>query len=258
MSENATANKEQAKTKAMEIKFDEHLSFDPICDSKFLSSKDLCTLISQMFRDCYADYEGCTFEFVPGSTIPMISLYFNHKNYDGADLPVACSKDIDEDNTVNNTLRRVRSYQNALRNGDRFHLTPEGKDGLADFLISSRNLYKNKNGEVDWKKIHSDVSDPNAMYMGGNGMGTQYTKVSYLDPNKIVAAMFGDVDETKNRWEYGVRVIKSMPTVGAMMGYANNNPSEWMLAIDRVCEQHVTELARRFGYSVNSGLPIIR
>lgn len=245
-----TNNTEKKET--FEIVVEEHEKFAHIMDSKFLSSTELCGIISGLFKEIYADYEGCKFEIPQGTNIPTISLFFNHRNTNLSSLPTACSKDVVDEKTKNATLRSTRVFQHRMNNGDRFFLTDEGKEGLAPFVMETRNFYQ-KDGSVNWGKIVGDVADPNAVAMGGVPM--QYTKVSYLDPAKIMELIFGKKDADGTSWVYGVRVIRSIPTFSVMGAVASEN---FMLAVERVCEEEVIRLSNQLGLAVTSGLNIIR
>ena len=250
---NDVRNTSNPETKgAFVISVDEHEKFDHISDSKFVSSTDFCGLVSQLFN-IYADFEGCSYEVVPGTNSHMIALYFNHK-LAGTDTVledgrgIAITKDAGV-SARNNTLRSTRNFLNRYNNGDRFFLTEDAKSGLAPFLFDqNRSLYK-ANGEVNWDKVVQEVAD------GNYGMPQQYTKVSFIDPAKVAEMIYGKVDEDGTKWVYGVRVLRSVPTIS--IG-GSNVTTNFMLAIERVCENEVFKLAQSLGVGVNSGLNIIR
>src|SRR5574344_77517 len=241
--QNVTDNKDKEEFK---ITIDEHMEFEPICDSKFITSTDLCTLFSQLFSQCFADYEGCSFE-TPGG-VPSITLYFNHKENLDPTKPLACSKDAPEDKIQNSTLRRTRLLQDRMVNGDRFRLTEVGKSGLKDLIVDDRRLL-NQNNDIQWNKIVSDVVDPASGFM----VGQQYTQVTNLDPAKILGVLYGSGNNDEN-WAYAVQIIKSMPVV-SMGQVANKN---FMLNVLRVSDKNITEFTKKIGLTVSSGLNIIR
>lgn len=247
---NATKNKTSEK-RALEISVDTHEKFEHIVDTKFTSSTDLCGAISTLFSSVYADFEGCNFEFLQNTSIPIVNLFFNHRK-SNSELPLACSKDVEEGNTQNSTLRNIRSWETRKLNGDKFFLTAEGKDGLEPFILENRNFYNNK-GEINWGKLVTEVSDNSQGYM--QGMTQSFTKVSCLDPVKIVELIYGKVDEDGIKWIYGIRPLRSIPTVNT---FGQNITPSMMIAIERVCEPEVLKLSQRMGLSVASGLNIIR
>lgn len=228
--------------------------FTHIMDAKFLTSTELCEMVSEFFRNAYADFEGCIFEIQPGTNIGMISLYFNHKNHSANPLYTACSLHVDDKETRNSTLRSTRSYQKRLLEGDRFYLTKEGKEGLEPFIIDNKSLLNGgRDKNINWGKIAGDVADNNN-FIGGPQM--QYTKVSYIDPVKVLEEIYGVHDDEEGiNWVYGIRIIRSIPTVSV---YGNAVANNFMLALERVCEEEVLRLARDAGYAVNPGLQIIR
>ena len=179
----------------------EHETFEHIMDAKFLTSTKLCELISAMFSNIYADYEGCNMEFLPGSNTPSITLFFNHKNTDSA-LPFAFSKEDTDNKTTNSTLRSTRSFNNRLINGDKYYPTDKGY-ALEEFLFDNNNLYvTNKDGKriPNWGKLIAEVADGNFQFMN---VPQQYTQVKCLDPGKIVEAIFGRFDGN-SEWVYGI------------------------------------------------------
>lgn len=230
----------------------EHETFEHIMDAKFLTSTKLCELISAMFSNIYADYEGCNMEFLPGSNTPSITLFFNHKNTDSA-LPFAFSKEDTDNKTTNSTLRSTRSFNNRLINGDKYYPTDKGY-ALEEFLFDNNNFYvTNKDGKrtPNWGKLIAEVADGNFQFMN---VPQQYTQVRCLDPGKIVEAIFGRFDGN-SEWVYGIRIIRSIPSFTMNGGVANSN---FVVAIERVSKNEVDSLAKQFGLNTNAGLNIIR
>ena len=128
-------------------------------------------------------------------------------------------------------------------------MTDEGKS-LSEFVVDLPQ-FKNRDGEVIWNKLVSEVADGNY----GSTVPQQLTLVNCLDAAKIVEAIFGKTDSDGISWVYGVRVMRSIPTCNIIGGMAS---SGFMLAIERVSENEVEALARQFGLNVNYGLNIIR
>ena len=255
MSENNnTTVVEDAKSKfVINELITEHEKFEHIADRKFISSTDLCTMVSAVLQNVYSDYEGCNFDILPGSNIPIIKVYFNHRNQvkktaDGEELPFACTKENTDTKTVNTTLRSTRSYNSRLLNGDRYFLTEEGR-GLGEFVIDAPN-FKTKDNEVIWNKITSEVAD------GNFASNQQYTMVTALSAAKIVEAIFGRTDADGISWVYDVFILRSIPSY--TMFSQGVSTAGYMLSIERVSENEVLKLAKQFGLSLNSGLNIIR
>lgn len=234
----------------------EHESFEHIIDSKFIPSSELCGIVSDLLRSIYGDFEGCTFDLIPnrqmqGQFIPTFTLYFNHKDPATSTLPFACSKEIKEANVKNDTLRRTRIFDDKINHGDRYYLTQNGIDGLEPFIM---NAFRKSDGTVNWGNVVADVADPMSSPFAG-GVQLQYTKVEFIDPARMVEAIYGKVDKNDIKWVYDVRLLKSMPT----MSFNGQQPvTNYMLAIERVCEPEVMALCNKLGIRFSNGLNIIR
>lgn len=246
---NSIETTEKKENTTFEIGVAVHEKFEHITDAKFVSSTEFCAVVSQLFS-LYEDFEGCSFDVMPGTNNHMISLYFNHKMVD-AD-PETHTIAITRDTGVsakNNTLRSTRNFTNRLYNGDKFYLTKDGKEGLRPFFAANnRSIYK-ANYEINWDKVTLEVADSNM------GMPQQYTKVTFLDPAKIAEAIYGKTDEDGVTWLYDVRVLRSFPSIAMNNGNASNS---FMLEVRRVCEPEVIKLCQKFGIGTSSGLNIIR
>ena len=253
MSEATNVTGATEKKEPFSIVIEENEKFAHIMDSKFMSSGELCGVISSLLKNVYADFEGCVLEIPQGTNVPTISVFFNHKEIrPDSVLPAACSKDVTDNKTKNATLRSTRVFQNRLINGDHFYLTDEGKEGLESLVMDNRNFY-NKNRSINWGKITAEVADSTTY--GAPMPPMQYTKVSFLDPAKLMELIFGKKDEDGTTWVYGVRIIRSVPTVSMFGSTAANS---FMLAVERVCEEEVIRLSQQMGLAVSSGLNIIR
>lgn len=251
MSNNTTVSEAPTSKFVISELVQEHETFSHISDSKFMTSIELCELISGMFKAIYADFEGCNMDFVPGTNQPSITLYFNHKIEDSA-LPFATTKEDTEAKAANSTLRSTRSYNSRLINGDRYYLTEEGQ-ALEEFLFDNQQFYFTKDGKrtANWTKLVSEVADGNFQYQG---VSQQFTQVKCLDPAKIVEAIFGRFDEN-SEWVYGVRVLRSIPAFTMVTGMTT---AGYVVAIERVSKSEVDNLAKKFGLNTNTGLNIIR
>lgn len=257
MSDNKlNAEQEQKNTESL-IVVEEHEEFDPIVGVKYLSAKELCEAVSVIFKSIFGDYEGCTLGGVPGTNQIEIKLYFNHTN-GRDDLPMCCSKEIDEDGTKNSLLIKTRRYNSRMTQGDRYFVTEEGKATIAPLLINNKSLLQN-NGSINWGKICSEVADTSAQY-AFEQMRQQYTAISYIDPVKLIEIIYGDktVDQSgaEHKWVYNLRVINSIPTLALQNN--NNSPMNWMLGIDRISEEETEKLARRYGLTMSNGLDMVR
>ena len=245
---NVTGN-EQEEVKAFKINIEEYEKFDSLVETSFITSTEFCKTVSELFRAVFPDCIGSSLDVVPGSNVHTISLFFDH--LDHGDQIVAVTKDTDDQKTKNVVLRSTRSYYTRLREGDKYHLTDEGKSALVDFLMDpqmARSIYS-ANYEVKWDKIVSDVADPQAGMMNGR----QLTKVSFIDVDKLAAAIYGETNANGDKVVYRVRNLGSLPVyVG---GYSS---SGYSLAVDRVVESNVQKMCNAYNIGVNNGLNIIR
>lgn len=258
MSEEAVKNVTETSEENSEwrINVAEHEKFDYLTQTKYIDSNELCKKISDIFKFSFADCYGCTFDPIPGSNNFMISLYFDHDNH--GDGVVAVTKDAEQDNTRNATLRRTRSYGHRLLEGDHYHITKDGISALTPFIMDqsdARGIYKNSSkhygsSEINWDKIVSETADSSYGY---GSVPRQLTKISFLDINKIVELIYGGVNEEGQKLKYGVQIIRSTPSIlgGVSVG-------SYMLAINCISEDNLFALARRFGFGVQVGLNIIR
>lgn len=251
MSETVTQNQATEEKGAYTINVDVPERFAAIASSMYIDSNEFCLKAHELFKAAFADSYGFTFDLIQGSNVPMMSAYFDH--FDHAEgIPTAVTKDISESGTKNTTLRSTRQYSRRLSEGDRYHITDEGKEAIAPFMMdytAARKIYQTN--DIKWDSVLAEVADT-----AYNGMAqNQVTKVSYLDPNKIAAKIFGEFDEEGNRLEYGVSIVRSMPTFNGIGSAANN----YLLSIARVTENEVYKFCERFGIvGYQPGLNIIR
>lgn len=252
-----TEQKNEPKKSLLEIT--EHEDFDPIVGVKYLSATEFCETVSSIFKVVFADFEGCLLGGVSQSNQIEIKLYFNHNpQNENSGRPVCCSKEVDADGTKNAMLAGYRRYNNRMINGDRYFVTEEGKATIAPLLLENRALL-NRNGNLDWSKICSEVTDNGSQWVY-DPTKLQYTMLSYIDPTRLVELIYGtettDATGEKHRWVYNVRVLHSMPSI--YLNHNNDDPMSWMLGIDRISEQETEKLAARYGLAVRSGLNIVR
>lgn len=265
--QNNQNNTEEPKVKEkvdISIPDDKKLDFSALYDCKIMESVALCGLVSTMFHAAYSDFEGCDFQ-VPmlnqnqpnPNLIPTINLYFNHREQTpGAGQYRGVTKVID-DRTKNDVLRQIRVHDRKIQEGDRYYLTEEGKDGITPYLVDIAAIKKN-NGEYNWAKIVSLVSDPASPMMGIPNVPAQYTQVRFIDPVKILKAVFGDKDENGGRLEYLLQVTRrKMTNVGytGQIAYTNN----WLLLVNRISEENLKEYVELLGLQpLAASFPMVR
>lgn len=243
---NATVNQEATKPN-YEITIEGNEPFNYIEEGMYTTSNDLCAATASIFREIFEDFYGASFEVIPNTNVYTLSLYFDHVDHDGI---TAVSKEAGNEDVKNNTLRSTRRHWRTLTEGDRYHITEAGAE-LKKFLYSSnearKGLYDNNNNPR-WDVICTEVADP------GIGMQRQLTKISYINPRKIVEAIYGTKDSEGDQLEYRVDLKRSVPSFGL-----NGQSSNFILYVARLKVKNVQSLAEKCGFQMQqNGLNIIR
>lgn len=238
------------------LELEEHIPFDSIADEVFKTSRDFCGIVSDVFEQIFADYEGCTIEGLKNSPEICVVMYFNHKDWSGDPRPCAVSKDNDPQNTQNETLRSLRRYASLVNNGDRYFVTDATKELIRPFMMNLPTITKN-NGDIIWKNVVSEIADPQSQF---SGIKTQYTKLSHISVNRIAEFIYGnEIDRATNslKWEYNVRIASSMYRPNGY--YGGSVGSNYLLAIERISRSGVDRLSQLMGFAnFAQGLNIIR
>ena len=240
---------EETKRDKFVIELDETFEFSPIASSKFITSTDLCSKVSELFHLVFADYEGCVFEMANNE--PTISLFFNHGEYPDA-AHVATEKVGGK--TVGSTIiDRSRSRDRLLKEGDKFYLTEDGKDVIKDLLT----LRVFNNGNPDFNRIATEWADRAPVNAYFQQAPTQYTKVSFISVARLCGLLFGSKDAEGNDVEYDVNVRCALnPTgFGFNNGAVNNN---YVLNITRVSSKELVDFYNKIGLGASIGNAIIR
>lgn len=252
MGKEKTSNKtEGAEREPYWVKVNEHEPFDPINQVKYCSSTELCQKVSEIFKSAYADYEGCIYE-INQQGRGYISLFFNHGEPDDPVRANAVSRVQPDKKNVpaNETVRRIRDNDRRNRAGDKFFLTTEGEEGIERFIAENNPQIRNRKGEIMWDKISAEVSQQQRYF---NQPPIMLTKISMIDPVKLVEEIYGQTNEEGEVMVYDVHILRSMPQM-----VAGNFQAQYMLAIDRVSEKEVAKLCNKFGIAPTGGLDIIR
>lgn len=226
------------KREKFQVKVSEPLQFDAIASVKFITSDELCKLTSELFKSVFADWEGCQFE-TDNQGMPYLSFIFNHGEYD-KDAVVACER-FGAKSTGSNVLDRTRGRDNLLAKGDRYYLTDDGKDVVKDLLI----YREYNNGNPNYGRIVSEMTDRSIVNQYMQGQSPQYTKVSFISLDRIAALLFGTKVDNDIK-EYSVRIGASMPQ--PMMGGMQMAP-KFMLQIMRASTNEVQEVYKKCGWT---------
>lgn len=240
---NATENQENNK---FCIEVTEHEKFDSLRESIFIKSSEFGALVNTIFNSTYADYEGCRIERDQTTNAPMISLIFNHLEKPG-DLIYACTKDVDT-GTTNATLRRLRSWENRVRNGEQYNLTKEGKEGLYEFIMRMPRTFT-KDRKVRWENVVTTIADTGNPMMANQ----QFTAVNFVDINYMAGKIYGVEDpEGDGNWIYMTKIVHSAP--GGVVMNNGYGVQDFAMEITRIKDNRVIEIGQRlgFGYNTNS------
>ena len=233
---NANANQRKPERVPFKIELTEHLPFNGMATTEFVSSNDFGKAVSDLFRNVFADFEGCIFE-VPQNTQlpPYYSLIFNHGDYD-ENATVACERANGAKNNGDDVLARIRYRDTMLNNGDRFILNDDGKDAIKPLLLS--RLFNG--GNPNWKNITGDYTEGQQGLYGYQGM--QYTKVSFIDPDRLATLLYGEKEKDgDSNVDYHVSIF------GPMNNLAGQMNSNYMLSIIRVSEKEVGAAYEKLG-----------
>lgn len=249
MSDNA--DKTQQGRKKLRINFDEadRPVFPGIAKTAYITSNELCKLVSELMKSVFVDFEGCFFEATSGGE-PTISLLFNHGMYEDNQI-VACER-VGGKKSGNGVLDRTRNRDRQLNEGDRYSLTEDGKD-IIESILNPR-MYNN--GNIDWKRITSEWTDRSAVNIYNTMPAQQYTKVSFIDLKRVCALIYGskkDGDEVA----YDVRIAAPLTPMGYGFQQQQMVNMNYMLNIICVSATQLSKIYEKLGYG-GIGAQIIR
>lgn len=244
------ANAEEAKRQkfVIEIAPEDHFPFEAIAETKFITSNQLCKLVSELFHNVFADFEGCLFNV--SNNEPTISLIFNHGEYaEGATR--ACER-LSAKTVGSTVIDRGRSRDSLIKDGDRYYLTEDGQDVVKDLLI--RRLYNN--GNPNLRNVVSEFTDRGPINSYFQQIQPQYTMVSYISIDRLCGLLFGDKDEEGNPVEYSVNIATAInPPYAVNPGISVN--TNYVLNISQISSKELSKLCDTLGLT-SSGINIIR
>lgn len=218
------------------------IGFEADAEVKILTSNEFCKLVNEYFKGAFADYEGCYFNMIQGN--PSVTLVFNHcKHEEGRNYAVEMAG---EKKVSNSVIERSRSYDRLLREGDRYHITDDGKDIITKLLTPH---YFN-NGKPNWGNIVVEYTE-RPMYGGMQG-GIQMTKVNGIDPSAMCAIIYGKKDEEGSYLDYGVEVKDNLSARNGNYGFAT--AANYVLSITRAYNEHIKNTYEKLGYGIGSGI----
>lgn len=235
---NNQPNQQKKDRIPFEIQVGEHMEFAGVNANMLISSNELGKAASELFRSVFADFEGCIYEIPQGST-PYFSLVFNHGVYD-ENVHTACSRAGETKGDQGSVLARIRYRDAQITNGDRYLINDDGKDVVIPLLVP--RMYNN--GNPNWKAIVTEYSEgPVGIY---GYRGPQYTKIAYIDPDRLCGLLFGNKLEDGTRVEYHTSIFAPMSSA---MGQQVAN---YMLTITRISEKELSSAYEKLGLASQS------
>lgn len=244
--------KKETKREKFAINVAEHEPFEATAETKYITSNEFCKIVSELFKNVFADYEGCTFD-VGNAGEPTISLLFNHGQYSDDDT-VACHLRDAKDSDGSSVIRNMRRRDIQLREGDRYHLTEDGKDVIMD-LLTPRAF---NGGKPNWGSIVQDIIDrnPTTYYMPASQI-PQYTRVSFIDIKRLCGLIYGrDVEDDQK--DYQVTIASPLNQMSYAMGGMPTGATNYVLSITRASLKEVTKMYEKLGYGNMMGTNIVR
>ena len=247
--DNTTNNKPET----LDIQIEQHLKFNSIADICYMSSVEFCELVSAAFKQIFSDWDGCKMVPVPNSNQGQLQMqfFFNHREGDAPEgMYKACSRDTNVQ-AKSDTLAAIRRRDYYMSNGDRFHLTEDGKSALAKFFFDGATVF-NRDGSIKENSVTSEVHDGAGDFMS-TSIPQQLTMVSFIDPIKVATFLFGSKDDNGDGWVYNITPKRSMNT-----GYYGTNNANYVLSIERISVEQTKKLAASYGLVFTNGLGIVR
>ena len=233
MSEEAKKTEEQRTKYSVNV---EPMAFEADAESMTLTSEELCALTNEFFKAAFADYAGCKFEASQGQ--PVMSLYFDHVKHAEDDAKYYACDMVGSKTSGSTVIDRTRNYDRLVKEGDRYHLTDDGKDVIQPLLLPRFANRRNLN----WGDIVADFVDrSNVSYFNPMNGGNAMTKVMYIDPNAICAKLFGD-----KGFSYSVQIRGDLYAFRNGFGGAAN----YVLNILKVDNDVITKTYKKLGVGV--------
>lgn len=251
--QNETASKDVKKEERVpfKIELDQHIPFNGVAESKYITSMDFLHLISVLFKNVYADFEGCVLDSNNTGDI-MAGLIFNHGRYDEGDV-VACER-FDAKTSGSTVIDKMRFNDRQMTVGDRYVLTQDGVDGLAPLVLPK--YYKNgkPNNGPNWGTIVGEWTEAAPQSMYTYQQPVQYTKVSGISLERICSLLYGTGSEDDGYFEYGVKVVGVIPNPFQTQNQRNAN---YVFLITKASKGELENVYRKLGFG-NTGSSIIR
>jgi hypothetical protein len=168
----------------------------------------------------------------------MISLHFAH--IDKPEGGVVATERSSAKTVGNTTIDKTRSRDRMMADGDKYVLTDDGKDFIKKLLLP-RMFNNNK---PNWSNIVGETIDGNQASIYAPMNANHVTKVSYIDPRRICALLWGEKDESGSL-DYGITILKDLSINPMTM--PGTIPSNYVLRIQRAHTQTIAKTYEKFG-----------
>lgn len=238
------------KRERYRIEMEEHVDFPETASTAYVSSQEICSLASEIFKAAFADCEGTCFD-VNQNGEPTLSIIFNHGSYDENAI-VGCER-AGGNKVGNSIVDRTRARDRQLTEGDRYYLTEDGKDVVLSLLLP--RVYNN--GKPNWKLVVSDyVEAVSSPYY--QNQRPQYTKVAFIDLRRVCKLIYGNKDKNGGEIDYDVKIKSVLGNQGQYMMPGMNIKPDYLLEVTSVPFNAIKKVYEKLGYSFGGGDNIIR
>lgn len=267
MSENQNVTQ---KEKKFSIIVTEPDNFDPLMESKCLTTMDLADKVNQLLSPMFADYEGC-FINPPDQThgYVSVSVFFRATNKTPGEGQIKNLEAINSQTTTINTGNKRSSdagvldqimAMNTRVKGRSFKLTQKTKEGLSDFIPMKEVT------EDYWKNNVIEMTDATPY---GAMQYVIYVRVDGLDLNRLLKKIYGgveidDVTGDKRYIDYMVTLVRPIQSPMAPQTQSPWSiptapvPSNFMAIVSRLDNKNLDDLCRSLGmYNYSTGINIV-
>lgn len=196
--------------------------FEPVIQSKLISSLDLTKIINRIFTSVFKDYEGCSVidRASNDGSIKTISLFFKDKQ-NGEMIPLGTP----QNNGSSTIVNRIMSHNARLNTSKTYRLNDETRKTLEPLMVRTGAF----NQGVDWNR--SEVEIPEQNQMGGINI---YLRVDGIDINKVLKIYYGGNDKDKDEIaDYNVSYVRALANGAFMLKIDRANK----IAVDRLIQE---------------------
>lgn len=242
MSELVTKTVEGTKEKPASIEILEHPTFEGDLKTTFMSSTEMCDIVSSLFLPAFSDYHGCEIYVAGrGQSVPVIDnnpqlmgqlcvdLYFKDREKDFAsswkNLELIEGKKDTSKMSILDRYERINGITTS-KTGRVYNVTKETYEALDKFMFNSGS-------NIRWNDYTQEIVQQSTVY----GKEEIYVRISGLSLNKIITEIYGD--KTKDGiYEYIAFATTIIP---------NQQSREFVLQVCQLDQEAVRRLQRILG-----------